>query len=85
MKNKLEELIDKYEFILDPDKPTSFVRRNFIRDVRHIQQNYISKEEVEKMIKEAVSETTKEHKSPNVYIDMVGEIITDKLNQLIKT
>ena len=39
-------------------------------------------ERIEKVVIKAVKETEKEHKSPNVYIDMVGEIIVDNLEAL---
>ena len=39
-------------------------------------------ERVREMTAEAVNETTKEHGSPNVYIDMVGEILDDKLSEM---
>ena len=36
-------------------------------------------EEMKKIINESVEEATKEHGSPNVYIDMVGETLSEKL------
>lgn len=40
-------------------------------------------EEIKGMINEAVKETTEEHKSSNVYIDMVGEIAITKLENFL--
>src|SRR3990167_3297932 len=41
-------------------------------------------EECLKIIRFSVEETQKEHGSPNVYIDMVGEIATETIRSLIK-
>ena len=42
------------------------------------------REEIVEIVKKAVDETTKEHGSSNVYIDMVGEIIIEEINFLKK-
>jgi len=53
----------------------------------HTQQQILLLETVEKEFKEiitkAVEETTKEHKSSNAYIDMVGELALEDLINLI--
>ena len=67
---------------LGQNKETDNFMKLFIRKIRAEAKDEARKEVVEEMkkiINESVEEATKEHGSPNVYIDMVGETLSEKL------
>ncbi len=71
---------EPYGFVPEADCPEHDTKQ-FIDFLNLLKQKWV--EETKKIINEAVKETTKEHKSPNVYIDMVGEIAIEKLENLL--
>lgn len=71
---------DKYNWL---SKEDSDEVKTFLASELQLQRREL-REIAKKAIIEAIEETTKEHKTANVYIDMVGEIFLDRFDDIIK-
>jgi len=85
--NELEKFEE--EFLTNPAKKSCYLsgdeKREIVRWLKSHDQRLLKeiKDKVIKEIERAVKESEKELGSPNVYIDMVGEIAIENIENLI--